>query len=121
MEYLCQFFFLRLLIFLLMILVLDPDDLIHSFVCPTVQQKYTHAWVHKILDHNRIHFFHMVLLPHAHSKFLQQLIRIVVVLGGGDDGDIHSLCVLDPVPVNLRKNGLVIHANGVVSVAIESG
>src|SRR5690242_19589181 len=54
------------------------------------------------------------------SQFSQQPHREIVPVRRGDQGDVHTMDLLDPVEVDFRKDHLLLDAEGVVAPAIEA-
>src|SRR5437764_250828 len=70
-------------------------------------------------DHRR--FCHLVssLSPEGHPELAQQKARLLVVLRRSDDGDVHSLGLVDLGHVDLREDDVIADAEGVVAAAVE--
>ena len=60
-----------------------------------------------------------LLLAEGHAQMPEQRARRVVVLRGGDDGDVHAFHLLDLGVINLREDELVTHAEGVIATPVE--
>src|SRR5271154_2501691 len=54
------------------------------------------------------------------TEAFEKLAALFVVLGGGGEGNVHALDLVDAGVINFRKNQLVFQAQGVISAAVES-
>src|SRR6266498_1638028 len=59
------------------------------------------------------------LFAKRHAELTQEEARLLVVLRRGDDGDVHSLRLVDLPRIDLRKDQMVADAEGVVAAAVE--
>src|SRR4051794_17614641 len=59
-------------------------------------------------------------LPERDAEVTQQLASLVVVLGRGDDGDVHALGVLNFIGIDLREDDLLGQSQAVVAMAVEA-
>src|SRR3954471_4524018 len=57
--------------------------------------------------------------PEGHAHVAQERAAFLVVLGGGDDGDVHPFDLLDLVVVDLREDDLLADAKRVVAFPVE--
>src|SRR5256885_2633014 len=57
--------------------------------------------------------------PEGHAHVAQERAAFLVVLGGGDDGDVHPFDLLDPVVVDLGEDDLLADAERVVPLPVE--
>ena len=49
----------------------------------------------------------------------QQRTPLIVIGGGGHNGDVHSLQLIYPGVVDLREDQLIVQTNGVIAAAIK--
>src|SRR5262249_25134066 len=59
------------------------------------------------------------LLPKRHPQVGQERAALLVGLGGGDDGDVHSLDLVDLVVVDLGEDDLLSETQRVVPLAVK--
>ncbi len=62
---------------------------------------------------------HGLRLLEGEAEQPKQRPPLVVVCGGGDDGDVHATRAVDLVLVDLVEHGLFVETEGVVALAVE--